>query len=251
MTPDDIAQAVRLYTEHRLSLRQIAQRMGCAIETARKMLKSAGVELRPIGDRSSAQWTHERIDLITALWKDGRSAGQIVTALGGVFSRSAVLGKLGRLELLTTRPPASVPRRYGKPSQSRPERSSAPKAREAKPAPKPAKPVLALAGNGAVFEQAEARPPRTPESFNPSAWAPLAGSTPITLLQLTSTTCRWPVELGTDQQMFCGCFALNRYCTAHEKAELKRATKQHGKPAKPTEKAASRYADRLAKRWAA
>jgi GcrA cell cycle regulator len=43
-------------------------------------------------------WTKERITTLEMLWAQGKSAGTIAKALGGI-SRSAVLGKIFRLRL--------------------------------------------------------------------------------------------------------------------------------------------------------
>ncbi|WP_427024133.1 GcrA family cell cycle regulator [Aureimonas ureilytica] len=43
-------------------------------------------------------WTEERIELLTRLWGEGRSASQIAAELGGV-TRNAVIGKVHRLKL--------------------------------------------------------------------------------------------------------------------------------------------------------
>ncbi|MDE3174524.1 MAG: GcrA cell cycle regulator [Pseudomonadota bacterium] len=44
-------------------------------------------------------WTDERIDQLSRLWLDGRSASQIATAMGGGLTRNAVIGKVHRLGL--------------------------------------------------------------------------------------------------------------------------------------------------------
>jgi GcrA cell cycle regulator len=44
-------------------------------------------------------WTDERVELLSRLWLEGRSASQIATALGGGLTRNAVIGKVHRLGL--------------------------------------------------------------------------------------------------------------------------------------------------------
>lgn len=64
------------------------------------------------GVKPSAGWTPERIAQLTKLWGEGRSAAEIARALGWV-SRSAVLGKVDRLNLdgrRTASAPAKAPR---------------------------------------------------------------------------------------------------------------------------------------------
>ena len=44
-------------------------------------------------------WTGDRVETLTRLWKQGKSASQIATELGGGVSRNAVIGKIHRLGL--------------------------------------------------------------------------------------------------------------------------------------------------------
>jgi GcrA cell cycle regulator len=44
-------------------------------------------------------WTDERVQLLSRLWLEGKSASQIATALGGGLTRNAVIGKVHRLGL--------------------------------------------------------------------------------------------------------------------------------------------------------
>lgn len=46
-------------------------------------------------------WTDDRVEKLKQLWAAGHSGGEIVKALGGVFSRNAVIGKVHRLGLPT------------------------------------------------------------------------------------------------------------------------------------------------------
>ncbi|MFZ4761903.1 MAG: GcrA family cell cycle regulator [Alphaproteobacteria bacterium] len=48
-------------------------------------------------------WTDERINLLTSLWQEGKTASQIAATLGEGVSRNAVIGKAHRLGL-TGRP---------------------------------------------------------------------------------------------------------------------------------------------------
>jgi GcrA cell cycle regulator len=48
-------------------------------------------------------WTDERINLLTSLWQEGKTASQIAAILGEGVSRNAVIGKAHRLGL-TGRP---------------------------------------------------------------------------------------------------------------------------------------------------
>ncbi len=44
-------------------------------------------------------WTYERVEILTLLWKQGKSASQIAAELGEGASRNAVIGKIHRLGL--------------------------------------------------------------------------------------------------------------------------------------------------------
>jgi GcrA cell cycle regulator len=47
---------------------------------------------------SPSSWTDDRVEILTKLWRDGRSASAIARELGGV-TRNAVIGKVHRLGL--------------------------------------------------------------------------------------------------------------------------------------------------------
>lgn len=44
-------------------------------------------------------WAPEKIELLKAMWTDGKTSSQIAKAIGGGISRNAVLGKAMRLGL--------------------------------------------------------------------------------------------------------------------------------------------------------
>ena len=53
-------------------------------------------------------WTDDRVEALSRLWLEGRSASQIAAALGGGLTRNAVIGKVHRLGLagrVKTAPP--------------------------------------------------------------------------------------------------------------------------------------------------
>ena len=51
-------------------------------------------------------WTDERVELLSKLWQDGRSASQIAGELGLGVTRNAVIGKVHRLGLAGRPKPA-------------------------------------------------------------------------------------------------------------------------------------------------
>ena len=42
-------------------------------------------------------WNDERVDLLSRMWREGRSASQIATELGNGITRNAVIGKVHRM----------------------------------------------------------------------------------------------------------------------------------------------------------
>ncbi|WP_062217545.1 GcrA family cell cycle regulator [Aureimonas sp. D3] len=124
-------------------------------------------------------WTEERIELLTRLWGEGRSASQIAAELGGV-TRNAVIGKVHRLKL-DNRPkggsdesvaeitPAAIPVAVAAPS----------------PAPVP-EPVVVVAQAPAPGPEPEAAP--VPQRPTPApSIAPAAAPAPAAPRILTPT----------------------------------------------------------------
>jgi len=147
-------------------------------------------------------WTEARIAQLTHLWAEGVSASGIAEALGKT-SRSAVLGKLYRLQLLRSRKPAAEPRRYVPPRQSQATSSASLTSR----------PML-LAGPTMRRPQAP-EPPRS--LWNEAAFTPLAGTRPRPWLTRDFGECAFPVAGAGDGQISCCAAAKPRsaYCAAH------------------------------------
>ncbi|CAN7415023.1 hypothetical protein LJR225_002656 [Phenylobacterium sp. LjRoot225] len=149
-------------------------------------------------------WTDARVAQLASLWAEGVSAAGIAEALGDI-SRSAVLGKLYRLELLGSRKPASAPRRYDGPAASPRVGMGEGVALRGAPAvrPEPAGPA------------APSEPPRSP--WREAAFAPLPGTTPRPWLSRDFGECAFPV--GGDGDALVSCCAAARprsgYCPAH------------------------------------
>lgn len=133
---------------------------------------------------SPSNWTDDRVETLTQLWKDGASASQIARALGGV-TRNAVIGKIHRLGLSGRRPP------------------SAPGARRAK-------------------TNVERRLRRSPVVVAPPAPARVLADAPretgaASIVSVRYGQCRWPIgdPLG-DGFRLCGRgVARGAYCAAH------------------------------------
>ncbi len=155
-------------------------------------------------------WTDARIAVITRRWAEGASAGTIAKELGRGVSRSAVLGKIHRLDLPR---PEVKHRRTPEPGTRRSRRRprSADKVGRSLCA---SKSELRLAFEALGLDEFRGR-------LDESTAHPDAGKafgTPRTLLELSDETCRWPVgDPGSPEFMFCGAapFKAHPYCLAH------------------------------------
>jgi GcrA cell cycle regulator len=179
-------------------------------------------------------WTDARTKLLTRLWAEGVSASGIAKALGDV-SRSAVLGKLHRLDLLGSRLPAAPPRRFDGPTRAW---ASAPTA--AAPLFRPA----AAPAQAAASPPTPPTPPRSP--WREAVFAPLAATAPRPWLTRDFGECAFPV--GGDGAALLSCCARVRprsaYCAAHHAIVFRT-------PAWPATAAGARRGEDAAERWAA
>jgi GcrA cell cycle regulator len=146
-------------------------------------------------------WTDERVEMLKKLWADGLSASQIAAELGGI-TRNAVIGKVHRLGLSgRAKSPSSVAPRARKP------RTHSHMMRVARPA---------LRVNTALAHAYEYEVESEPELVD--------NVIPIgqrrTLLELTESTCRWPIgDPGSTDFFFCGGQSLTNlpYCAYHSR----------------------------------
>jgi GcrA cell cycle regulator len=146
-----------------------------------------------MGPNIGHSWTDERVEMLKTLWVDGLSASQIAFKLGGI-TRSSVIGKVHRLGLsgLTKSPAAGRPRIR----RPRIERERAIRIHDRR-----------------VFG------------------APIVEQVTLVeaaLLELTETTCRWPVGDPSGEFFFCGGASdnLNRrpYCPYHSRVAYQPAS---------------------------
>lgn len=178
-------------------------------------------------------WTDERVEMLKAMWTEGKSASQIAKELGGV-TRNAVIGKVHRLGLSNRGPNgeavgdavgteelevAAVPveevaRAEEVEIDVAPEDPVQPAARDAGTAAGRGRPV---AVNGQPLP-----PQPTGSEISAEALANLAEiakkAKRLTLMQLTERTCKWPIgDPATDDFWFCGlpCVAGKPYCETH------------------------------------
>ncbi len=165
-------------------------------------------------------WTEQRVERLSTLWLEGRSASQIAAELGEGVSRNAVIGKVHRLGLSgrAVPPPAeaaAVRPRDGAPADVRPEIAA--------PLAEPAEPAVAAAIHALDDVAAVIETPPEPITFDlpalratQDAVIPISGR--VTILELNGSMCRWPIGDPTNAEFrFCGCRALGTlpYCQDH------------------------------------
>ena len=155
-----------------------------------------------------SDWTPAATDLTTLLWADGKSASEISRELwdrlGFYASRNAVIGKVHRLRL---------------PGRARRDGPKTTKAESRKGARKAAAVLAAasVAGRRAKPPARLTRPAKLPKpkAIHPEAPTPMN----LTLMDLTSRTCKWPVNDPPRGEPFLFCGAekpsAQPYCPFH------------------------------------
>ena len=179
-------------------------------------------------------WTDERVDLLSRLWLEGKSASQIATALGAGLTRNAVIGKVHRLGLAgriktgviasSGAEEAGVARVSGA-FEGLSEVSGAPRrnaARSSAAAATVSAPASAVAGARtiqgntalAIVEAPAPAPARAPEEVV----VPL--SLRVTIVELRESMCKWPLgDPSSAEFRYCGSPANTGgpYCQYHGK----------------------------------
>jgi GcrA cell cycle regulator len=146
-------------------------------------------------------WTEDRVERLKKYWAEGMSAGQIRDEIGGA-SRNAVIGKLWRLDL--ARCPNPVALQQPKPKQQDRRKPGA----------------IASLVRPSRFGYAPDRPPEARVPLRYPA-EPLPGSKPVSILDLTSTTCRWIIgdSRRPMEPIYCGAIGADNpiepYCACH------------------------------------
>lgn len=145
-------------------------------------------------------WTKDKIEQLKALWADGLSAERIAGKLGGI-TRNAVIGKVHRLGLAgraksPQRKPTNIKRLMQKPAQ-----------RVAPKWIKPRREPPCDASHGLPLDQSK---------------------NPVTLRQLASHHCHWPLWPGDPGFRYCGDQKLetSSYCARHAKAAARGSEQQ-------------------------
>jgi len=144
-------------------------------------------------------WTEDRVELLTKLWGEGRTAAEIAKELGGV-TRNAVIGKAHRLKLSNRMSPIQQNNKKA----------------AAKPVAEPKKAVAKKPAAATTAPKAKTAPK---VEFTGKG---------VAMADLTERMCRWPIgDPQEDDFTFCGCKKMSGlpYCSEHAKVAYQAATR--------------------------
>ena len=147
-------------------------------------------------------WNDERVELLSKLWLEGRSASQIAAELGLGVTRNAVIGKVHRLGLSgRAKVPAhaAMPRSRPKPVKPTTDRSPVPIA-------------------AAIQASAELDAATAVSVLRPVADVVVPFCTRVTIMELRDTMCRWPIgDPPSADFRYCGSRTgdTGPYCADH------------------------------------
>ena len=186
-------------------------------------------------------WTAEQVELLDRLWNDdGMTASQCAAVLG--VTRNAVIGKVHR---------ENYPKRKG--HIKGPRRGSMPWSPEAKERARRRSEARRAEKVKKIAARVIPQPPKEafkpdPEALAVGTWNPLPGTTPVGMMDLSHSTCRWPVSDGAPF-LFCGCEVAegSSYCPTHKHIGAGKGTPSEQNAVKAAKKAAS--ADRHTRDW--
>jgi hypothetical protein len=149
-------------------------------------------------------WTPEAEAKIKALWLDGVPASAIEATLGGLYSRSAITGKLGRMGILGTVQRANMDRGLKQRIEARQRREGRQKA---------------------------AQPVAAPTATKAPPVVETASSAGVMLLALLPWHCRWITQGSGEFAVFCACRHTEGsvYCEPHRRMSVteRPADKRH------------------------
>jgi len=177
-------------------------------------------------------WTDERVELLSQLWLEGKSASMISAALGAGLTRNAVIGKVHRLGLAgRAKPPTGqsvdpAPMRATAPPTARRATGAGAIASSTAAAMSPrtvaaSGPMAGAAmmqGNAALAMAPEAAPQAQPERIAAEIVVPM--SLRVTIVDLKESMCKWPLGDPTSSDFrYCGSPAhgTTPYCQHHGK----------------------------------
>lgn len=135
-------------------------------------------------------WDDIRTSQLKTWANQGLSAGQIVEAFGGIFTRNAIISKTSRIGVKLKGGPSGA---FNKPEKPpKPQRAARKPVKRAKPLRMPKNPI---------------EPPQEP----------VDASGAVSILNLTLCSCRWPLDVVSDWPMYCGAVSMEDgpYCQEH------------------------------------
>lgn len=168
-------------------------------------------------------WTDDRVETLTKLWSQGKSASEIAEVLGGV-TRNAVIGKAHRLGL-SGRPSPIKKKSVVKKTVTKKKTVADPVKEKPKKKTETAAPTKAAAP-----KRREIKLPIAPPTFieeRPVHDGPLIG-----ILDLTERVCRWPIGDPKEGEFgFCGadCDPAHPYCLPHMGMAFQASAKKQAK----------------------
>ncbi len=154
-------------------------------------------------------WDTERTERLLELHQEGKTAGEIGAELG--VTRNAVIGKLHRMGMAKKRQAAPQPE--PEPEQARPMSDETPPAAAESGDPDGEAPADAESG-----DEDEDADRNSIEVHRQTAKNVEQKSLRLSLMELTSRTCKWPIgDPATDEFWFCGLPSQpgKPYCGAH------------------------------------
>lgn len=148
---------------------------------------------------NGTHWPADDIEILRGMWAAGKSASQIARALGR-YTRSAVIGKVHRLDLPKRKTTSSLQKPPARRSNIQASRPAIAASRTTKSKP-----------DGTKVANADAEGVRLLRS---KAWEPLPDTKPVALIDCTG--CRWPID-GPDGALFCNGEQVKggSYCHMH------------------------------------
>lgn len=155
-------------------------------------------------------WTDERVELLTKLWGEGKTAAEIAKELGGV-TRNAVIGKAHRLKLSSRVSPI----------QQNKQKKAVSNQNKAAPTPAPKKTKL----KDRIDVPLDVVMPQNKALNKPT---PKKDAGKYSLADLSSRMCRWPIGDPKEENFgFCGETIMTGipYCRDHAHAAYQPATR--------------------------
>lgn len=175
LTPEQLEAIRQDWETTTLVSHEIAKKHKINVDYPRRLARKHKWGQRPAyqtGGRRPAEWTQEDEAKAVELLSRGRSASEVSQALGGKFSRSAVIGKAHRMGWPRAKPVQAGQRSqmlYHKPKATRQRRVT----------------IMPVA----LSPELRKRP-----------WTALEGSNPVSLFHRCG--CKWPID-GQAEQLFC------------------------------------------------